>query len=257
MARKLPYLLSMRSVTTILLIFSCTALFAQKLPVGKHAQKESSDAVPVNTQQEEVDSNLATAYAENKIARRKGLKQLVTWDSTASALINGKLYNAIIVNGDTIPVVSLPAAEARAKRVFKSKREQKKYYRLAYHVKKVLPYAQLAGKRMKEVEAEVANMSKRERKKRMKELEKEIKRDYEGELTKMSFTQGRILIKLLDRETGNISYDIVKEFRGGFTAWFFQGIAKMFDYDLKSEYDAEGDDRLIEEIVQKVERGEL
>jgi len=103
----------------------------------------------------------------------------------------------------------------------------------------------------------VATMDKRDRKKRMKELEKEIKRDYEGELTKLSFTQGRILIKLLDRETGSISYDIVKEFRGGFTAWFFQGIAKMFDYDLKSEYNPEGDDKIIEEVVKQVEQGNL
>ncbi len=100
-------------------------------------------------------------------------------------------------------------------------------------------------------------MSRRDRKKRMKLLEKEIKRDYKGELTKLTFTQGRFLIKLLDRETGSVSYDIVKEFRGGFTAWFFQGVAKMFDYDLKSEYDAEGKDRLIERIVQQIERGEL
>lgn len=178
-------------------------------------------------------------------------------DSTASALINGKLYEAIIIDGDTVPVISLPTARVTSRRVFKSKRESKKYYRLAYHVKKVLPYAKLAGKRMREVEEEVKDMTPKERSKRMKLLEKEIKRDYEGELTKLSFTQGRILIKLLDRETGEVSYDIVKEFRGGFTAWFFQGIAKMFDYDLKSEYDPEGDDKLIEEIVQKVERGEL
>ena len=178
-------------------------------------------------------------------------------DSTASALINGKLYEAIIVDGDTIPIVSLPPVKAVGKRVFTSRKAEKKYRRLVYHIKKVLPYAKLAGDRMKEVEAEVAGMSKRERKKRMKELEKEIKRDYEGELTKLSFTQGRILIKLLDRETGSISYDIVKEFRGGFTAWFFQGIAKMFSYDLKTEYDAEGEDKLIEEIVQKIEAGEL
>lgn len=175
----------------------------------------------------------------------------------ASALINGKLYEAIIVDGDTIPVISLPTARVTSKRVFKSKRESKKYYKLVYHIKKVLPYAKLAGKRMREVEDEVKGMTPRERKKRMKQLEKEIKRDYEGELTKLSFTQGRILIKLLDRETGEVSYDIVKEFRGGFTAWFFQGIAKMFDYDLKSEYDPEGDDKLIEEIVQRIERGEV
>lgn len=178
-------------------------------------------------------------------------------DSTVSALINGKLYDAIIVDGDTIPIISLPPARVTAKRVFKSKRESKKYYKLVYHIKKVLPYAKLAGKRMREVEEEVKDMTPRERKKRMKELEKEIKRDYEGDLTKLTFTQGRILIKLLDRETGTISYDIVKEFRGGFTAWFFQGIAKMFDYDLKDDYDPEGDDKLIEEIVTKIENGEL
>lgn len=178
-------------------------------------------------------------------------------DSFTSALINGHLYDAIVVEGDTIPVISLPPAKASSKRVFKSKRAEKRYRRLEYHVKKVYPYAKLAGERMKEVEAEVAGMTKRERKKRMKQLEKEIKRDYEGELTRLTFTQGRILIKLLDRETGDISYDIVAQFRGKFTAWFFQGIAKMFDYDLKSEYDAEGKDKLIEGIVLRIERGEL
>ncbi len=212
----------MRFAAIILILLMPFALLAQKLPIGKHAKKNQMEA-----------------------------------DAMASAFINGTLYDAIILNGDTIPVVSLPAAKATAKRVFKSKKARKKYYRLAYHVKKVLPYAKLAGKRMKEVEAEVATMDKRDRKKRMKELEKEIKRDYEGELTKLSFTQGRILIKLLDRETGSISYDIVKEFRGGFTAWFFQGIAKMFDYDLKSEYDPEGDDKIIEEVVKQVEQGNL
>lgn len=246
----------MRFAIIILLALLSTALFAQKLSVDKHADKERPEAIRIDSQ-EVADSNLESIYSAKKVARRKGLKGLVDWDTTASALINGKLYDAIIVNGDTIPIVSLPVVEARAKRVFKSKKEQKKYYRLAYHVKKVLPYAKLAGKRMKEVEVEVTNMSPRERKKRMKQLEKEIKRDYEGELTKLSFTQGRILIKLLDRETGSISYDIVKEFRGGFTAWFFQGIAKMFDYDLKSEYDAAGEDKMIEEIVQQIERDTL
>ena len=185
---------------------------------------------------------------KDKIARR---------DTTASALIEGQLYDAIVIKGDTIPIVSLPPAKATAKRVFKNKREEKKYRRLIYHIKKAYPYAKLAGEKMREVEEEVKDMTPRERKKRMKLLEKEIKRDYEGDLMKLSFTQGRILIKLLDRETGNISYDIVREFRGGFTAWFFQGIAKMFDYDLKSEYDPDGKDKLIEQIVQKIERGEL
>ena len=247
----------MRFAATIFVFLIPFALLAQKLPIGKHVQKDGAGATRIN-------ENLAnsTVNQTDQIATKGGkttspLKALVIKDSTTSVLINGILYNAIVVNGDTILVVSLPAATATAKRVFKSEKARKKYYRLAYHVKKVLPYAKLAGKRMKEVEAEVANMTKSERKKRMKLLEKEIKRDYEGELTKLSFTQGRILIKLLDRETGSISYDIVKEFRGGFTAWFFQGIAKIFKYDLKSEYDAEGEDKIIEEVIQQIEQGNL
>ena len=203
---------------------------------------------------------LAQTEPESPLSRKKmktaGSEQPTDHSST-SALINGKLYEAVVVDGDTIPVIALPSARVTSKRVFRSKKESKKYYKLVHHVKKVLPYAKLAGKRMREVEEEVKHMSPRERKKRMKELEKEIKRDYEGELMKLSFTQGRILIKLLDRETGEVSYDIIKEFRGGFTAWFFQGIAKMFDYDLKDDYDPDGDDKLIEEIVKKVESGEL
>ena len=178
-------------------------------------------------------------------------------EGSASALINGKLYDAIVIDGDTIPVIKLPVASAAGKRVFKSKRAEKRYRRLEFHIKKVYPYAKLASEKMKEVELEVAGMTKRERKRRMKQLEKEIKHEYTGQLKKMTFTQGRILIKLLDRETGDVSYDIVAAFRGKFTAWFFQGIAKMFDYDLKSEYDAKGKDKLIEGIVQRIERGEL
>ncbi|MCB9185405.1 MAG: DUF4294 domain-containing protein [Flavobacteriales bacterium] len=211
----------------ILVLFLPALLFGQKLNIGKRA-----------------------AASQTEVKDKMG-------DSTASALINGKLYEAIIVDGDTIPIISLPPAKATAKRVFKSRKAEKKYRRLVYHVKKAYPYAKLAGDRMREIEEEVKDMTPRQRKKRMKDLEKEIKRDYEGELMKLSFTQGRILIKLLDRETGSISYDIIKEFRGGFTAWFFQGIAKMFDYDLKSKYDPEGEDELIEEIVQKIERCEL
>jgi hypothetical protein len=203
-------------------------------------------------------------FAQNIIADKKkaavsnnDLAMLRQMDTNASALINGHLYAAIVVKGDTIPVISLPQVKATGKRVFKSRRAEKRYRRLEYHVKRVYPYAKLAGERMNEVEAEVAGMTKRERKKRMRLLEKEIKRDYEGELTRLTFTQGRILIKLLDRETGDVSYDIVAQFRGKFTAWFFQGIAKMFDYNLKTEYDAEGKDKLIEGIVQRIERGEL
>lgn len=223
-------------------IMRLTIIFVLLFPLMSMGQKLAVD------NNSEVTKDGKKLKIKDKIAGR---------DTTASALIEGQLYDAIVIKGDTIPVVSLPPAKATAKRVFKNKREEKNYRRLVYHIKKAYPYAKLAGDKMREVEEEVKDMTPRERKRRMKLLEKEIKRDYEGDLMKLSFTQGRILIKLLDRETGNISYDIVKEFRGGFTAWFFQGIAKMFDYDLKSEYDPDGKDKLIEQIVQKIERGEL
>jgi hypothetical protein len=195
---------------------------------------------------------------------KKRLKELLQAESDTVSdvsevyvLIQGKLYRALIIGQDTVPLVSLPPVNAVAKRTFPNKRAQRRHDRRVYHVKKVLPYAKLAGERMREVEAELATMSPKQRKQRLRELEKEIKRDYEGDLKKLTFTQGRILIKLLDRETDMVSYDIIKHFRGGFTAWFFQGIAKMFSYDLRDEYDPERDDRLIESIVQQVERGEL
>jgi hypothetical protein len=247
----------MRFAATIFVLIIPFALLAQKLPIGKRVQKDRPGATRISENLADSNIHQPSNWGNRGGKRTSPLKKSIVMDSTASVLMNGTLYNAIVVNGDTIPVVSLPAAKATAKRVFKSTKARKKYYRLAYHVKKVLPYAKLAGKRMKEVEAEVAHMTKRERKKRMKLLEKEIKRDYEGELTKLSFTQGRILIKLLDRETGSISYDIVKGFRGGFTAWFFQGIARIFRYDLKSKYDAEGEDKIIEEVIQQIEQGNL
>lgn len=204
------------------------------------------------------------AQESEHVAGRK-LKKMLKGDNDsvpqevadAYVLINGQLHEALVIGNDTIPLIALPPVNAVAKREFPSKRDERRYYKLVAHIKKVLPYAKLAGTRMREVEEELKTMSSKERKKRLKLLEKEIKRDYEGDLRKLTFTQGRILIKLLDRESGMVSYDIVKHFRGGFTAWFFQGVAKMFGYDLKSEYDPEKDDRLIESIVVKIENGEL
>jgi len=230
----------LRILPHLLLVLLPAQLWAQDAP----AQENAPQGSPIERKKLKAILNAPTDTVNRPV-------------SEAHVLIDGKLYDALIIGDDTIPLVSLPPVNAVAKRTFPSKKAQKKYDRLVYHVKKALPYAKLAGKRMKEVEAELSTLSPKDRKKRLKELEKEIKRDYEGDLKKLTFTQGRILIKLLDRETGMVSYDIVKEFRGGFTAWFFQGIAKMFSYDLREEYDPEKDDRLIESIVQKIEAGEL
>ena len=91
----------------------------------------------------------------------------------------------------------------------------------------------------------------------MRKAEKEINEEFGGDLRDLTFTQGKILLKLIDRETGNTSYDLVKELRGGFTAFFYQGFARIWGYNLKSDYDPKDEDELIETIVTLIERGQL
>ena len=91
----------------------------------------------------------------------------------------------------------------------------------------------------------------------IKLAEIELRAEFEEELKDLTMSQGRVLLKLIDRETGETSYDLVKELRGDFHAFIWQGLAKLFGQDLKSTYDMEGEDRFVEHIVQRIERGEL
>lgn len=173
------------------------------------------------------------------------------------ALYNGKLYNAYLDRGDTVPMVSLPLVSVKKNRVFKNKRQRRRYNRLERHVRKVYPFAKLANEKLVAYEKTLKGMTEQRRKKFMRAAEKEIRNDFSDDLKALTWTQGRILLRLIDRETGAVSYELVKDLRGGFTAWIFQGVAKMFDFDLKAEYNPEKDDKLIEEIVQQIEQEEL
>lgn len=173
------------------------------------------------------------------------------------ALHNGKLYDAVISNGDTVPMVSLPFVQVQTERIFKTKKEKRRFNRLEHHVRKVYPFAKMANEKLVAYEHTLENMSDTKRKKFMRVAEKEIRKEFSSDLKALSFTQGRVLLKLIDRETGNVSYELVKALRGGFTAWLFQGVAKIFSFDLKAEYDPEKDDKLIEEIVTKIEQEEF
>ncbi len=97
----------------------------------------------------------------------------------------------------------------------------------------------------------------KERKALMKQAEKELRNEYTDDLKNMTFSQGKILIKLVYRETGNTSYALVKELRGKFTAFFWQTFARIFGFNLKVGYDPEGEDMQIEAIVRLIEAGEL
>jgi hypothetical protein len=142
--------------------------------------------------------------------------------------------------------------------VFARKADMRRYERLIRNVKKVYPIARYANERMLQLERELANIpTKKEREQHVKAVEKELIKTYTPILKRMSISQGHILIKLIDRQTGSTSYALLKEFRGGLSARFWQTIARIFGSNLKEQYDAEGEDRMIEKIIRMYESGQL
>ena len=172
--------------------------------------------------------------------------------------VEGITVRATILDGDTIAYMSLPIIRVYAPKVFKNKAKQRQWSRLVRNVKKTYPYAVLAANKMKEYEAILINVENEKEKKRLMKLaEEDLKNQFEKDIRNMTFSQGKILIKLIDRETGETSYAIVKELRGTLSAFFWQSIARIFGANLKDEYDAQGDDKMIEEIVIMIQNGDL
>jgi hypothetical protein len=129
---------------------------------------------------------------------------------------------------------------------------------LVLYVQKVYPYSQIVSQQLFEIHAHLDEYkTEKQKKEYLKQKEKELKEQFEGQLRSLTFTQGKILIKLINRETGHTTFDIIKELKGSLNAFFWQSIARLFGSNLKLEYDAEGDDRMIEDIVIRIENGEL
>lgn len=160
------------------------------------------------------------------------------------------LPTTILADGERVPWVLLPGVHVYGKRRFASEQDRLDYRRLKYNVLKVLPYARLAHQRYDQLQRDLALTSnKKEQKRLIKTCEKEIKEIFNKEIKNMSVTQGKILVKLLDREIGNSSFEMVKELRGGVPAFFYQSIARVFGHNLKNEYNIR-DEREIENIIR-------
>lgn len=161
-----------------------------------------------------------------------------------------------ISGNDTIPHVDIPEVEIYPKKVFKNKSDEQQYWRMVVRVKKVLPYAKEAALLLRKYEMEVpANARGRDRRVYVRRAEDELMKKYGPELKKMSINDGRVLIKLIDRETHKASYDLIQELKGGVPAAFWQGVARVFGNNLKTKYDPYGEDRQIELIIQFIEMG--
>ncbi len=161
----------------------------------------------------------------------------------------------IIVGKDTLPMAFLDEYEVHGvlPKYLAKRREQ--WNKLRYNVTKVYPYAVTAAEVLKDVDVNLARFgdNKSARKAYLKNVERELKRRWKGELEDLTVSQGIVLVKLIDRQTGKNCYSIIREMKGGVTAALSQGVALLFSNNLKREYDPAGDDRDIEAIVRDLE----
>jgi hypothetical protein len=161
-------------------------------------------------------------------------------------------------DGVTLPEIEIEDAVITGRRNFGERFQAWRHQRLVYNVRRVYPYSLVVRDRLYEVNRYLENVpDEKKRKEYLRKLEKEVFAEYEDDMRKMTITQGRILIKLIDRETSNTSYDLIKQYRSGVTAGFWQGIARIFGTNLKDKYDPAGDDYIIERIIHEIEMGRL
>ncbi len=153
-------------------------------------------------------------------------------------------------NGYMIPWIGLREVVVVGQRIWKSPQEQAAYNRLRYNVLKVMPYALFAKRRYEQLERDLASVSdKKEQKRLVKACDEEIKKMFNTEIKELTITQGKILTKLIDREVGKTTYDVVKQTKGKFAAFSYQLIARVVGHNLKSTYDV-SEDRDIESIIR-------
>lgn len=149
---------------------------------------------------------------------------------------------------DSIPNVNLGDVTVVS---FKSKEDWQTYYKYKSRIIKVMPYVRIANQLYKELEAEKEAKKRGQYRKYRKDVEKEMRTKFEKELKNLTTGQGEMLFKLLNRETGNNAYNMIKEIKGGPTAWFYQIIAKRWGYDLKDKYDPK-EEKMIELIIKEL-----
>ncbi len=163
-----------------------------------------------------------------------------------------------VVHGDTLPHITLHEISVVPQWKFKNKREYRRYSRLVYNIKKTLPYARMAARKLHEIDAHLKTLkTEKERKEYLKVAEKKLFAEFEQPLRHLTISQGFLLIRLIDRETGDTSYNLIKEYKSSFAAFFWQSVARLFGSNLKADYDPEGDEKMIEHIIILIDNGML
>ena len=165
---------------------------------------------------------------------------------------------AEVLNGDTLPLIDLATVYVYTDYVFKNQRQYELWTRTKFNVKKVYPYAILAAAKLKEYDKALEKMPNENMKKAfLKVCEKDLRKEFEDELKELTVSQGKVLMKLIDRESGKTTYEVVKQLRGSFQACMWQTLARLFGHNMKTEYDANVEDIMIERAVKLVENGQF
>ncbi len=160
---------------------------------------------------------------------------------------------AVVYNGDTIEAKTLSNVDFYARYTDATRANKAQWTRLRNAIIVTYPYALSSGTILNEMNVKLAGVTdKSERKEYIKTREKELKKEFTDPLSNLSIYQGKVLMKLINRQTGNNCYEIIKEYRGGFTARLYQTVAFFFSSNLKQPYDATGEEREMETILKEV-----
>ena len=162
---------------------------------------------------------------------------------------------AIVIDGDTLSLKDLEPVSVYTKLTASQKAALVAYNRLRNAVYVTYPYAMRAGAIMNDINIKLAGVTdKKTRKAYIKTREKELRKEFTAQLSNLSIYQGKVLMKLINRETGSNCFEIIREMKSGVTAGFYQTVLFFFDTSLKQSYDADTDDALVEKFVKEVQR---
>ena len=181
-------------------------------------------------------------------------------DCHAQSAKNKENYLHYIVEGkDTIYIDEIKASKVYSRLPKQKGKEWRKYYKLVHNFSKTYPYALAARRIVQRADKNIEdnNLKRLKRDRDIDAVQEELFEVFEEPLTNLTISQGALLMKLIDREIGKSSYMIIKDYKNGIAARFWQGVAKLFGSDLKKPYDPEGEDKKVEELVQIWDAGDF
>ena len=194
-----------------------------------------------------------------KKATKATVKEVQATAPASTARDSSQILEYIIEGGDTIYIDQIKASKVYSRLPRQKGKDWRKYYRLVHNFSKAYPYALVAKKLVIQADSTIAadNLTGAKKEKYVSGVQKEIFDVFEGQMKKLTVSQGALIMKLVDREVGKSSYDVIRGYKSRIAAGFWQGVAKIFGSDLKKPYDPEGEDREVEELVKIWEDGEF